>query len=122
MFLLVEDDDVLWQYPEVDRPLLVELLKRGVDLGVEREVVNYLYFRSLADQQGAGVVLGSAGWAVDFLDPDPQELSQSWVLIARFQRALLTVDAVRGNRELMEAVAAHFGGQYDGWEAALQPT
>jgi hypothetical protein len=76
---------------------------------------HFLYFLRKSDAEGAGEQLRSRGFSVDIRKSAD---AVTWLVLA------LKTPPRSGNemdeiREDMEILAAHFGGEYDGWEAAI---
>lgn len=104
--------------PHGDRATLGELAKAGADLAKETDFRHQLYFaepeaareagRFLAEEVGYGV----KGFA-------PAEDGGDWLVVAQRQ-AVPSLENVLRMRQFMELVASNHGGDYDGWEAAVE--
>ena len=101
---------------EGDKKVLMQMLERGADLTRERHVVHYLYFPSNEARDIAEHKLHQNGYkskhGVDYGEIRPKSL------IAE-RTGLINEAVVEKERELLTDIAEADGGEYDGWEAAL---
>ena len=99
----------------LDLLTLQQLAKAGANLEKPTDVVNYLYLPTEPLAQQAGAELREAGYSVEVR---PAATGSTWLALAR-------IDLVPSNqnigmlRDRFEALAMKFGGEYDGWEAAV---
>lgn len=100
-----------------DLQLLGALQAHGADLSAPRHVLHYLYFRSGETAESACAEVAGAGWHVQVRKPLP-EFSDQWLVLAEQPHAVLDPAFVRESTDLMESVAARYGGEHDGWEAS----
>jgi len=75
---------------------------------------HYLYFPKEPNAQGAGELLRSRGFSVEVRKGASGE---DWLAVAT-KAGPKTSEQMDELRDEMEALAAQFGGEYDGWEAA----
>ncbi len=92
------------------------MLAHGADLSKERHVVHYLYFPDDAARAVAEYQLQDQSYetrhGVDYGNDRPKSL------IAE-RHGIVNEAVVDNERELLTRVAEANGGEYDGWEAAL---
>lgn len=101
-----------------DKQLLKQLRRMGYDPNKARHWLQYLYFASREDAQAAFEMLSAEGWqlAGEILQM-PGEL---WAVCAERRDRPVNDETVIAARKFFESVAARFaGGDYDGWEAAV---
>ena len=96
---------------EADERVLGHLTRLGCDPSAPRETHHFLY---LPEQDGAEAVahtLAADGWSTSV-----ERSEGAWLVVATRARTL-TLELVRETRVLLAALAAEYGGLYDGWEA-----
>jgi len=100
--------------------LMGQMVQAGADLNQPRHALYYLYFgtQEAADQAAARAI--AAGYGADVREPLPEYPGQ-WSLVCERPDALLDVDGVRMADDLFQGIADDLGGEFDGWEASLQP-
>ena len=91
------------------------LAKAGGNLSLPTDIVNYLYLAREADARTAGADLASAGYQIDVRRA---AAGPTWLVLARIDM-VPSAQNIRLVRERFEGLAARFGGEYDGWEAAV---
>ena len=79
------------------------------------DIVNYLYLPTEADARAAGADLTSAGYQVEVR---PAATGATWLALARIDM-VPSAGNIRLIRQRFEGLASRFGGEYDGWEAAV---
>ncbi len=99
-----------------DKKVLAVMSERGTDFSKERHVVHYLYFktedkRSLAEEQ-----LRSHGYGTRHGVDCGQDYPKSLIVE---RHGLVNDGIIAQERELLTGVVDALGGNYDGWEAAL---
>ncbi|HEY4216849.1 MAG TPA: ribonuclease E inhibitor RraB [Gemmatimonadaceae bacterium] len=100
---------------EGDRQVLAQMRKAGADLSKATEVNFYLYFKarpaadSAAAHAGAGPLVATVERGVD---------ATSWLCLVS---GSMVPDeaAIHSNVVRLLALAKQYGGDYDGWEAAI---
>lgn len=99
---------------EADRAVLTQLREAGADLTKPTHIIHYLYFATedAANAARAQVAAPLSGTVDD--------AEGEWELAVEHD-AVPTLDNIARVRQLLMAVAAHQGGAYDGWEAAVTP-
>jgi hypothetical protein len=103
------DDD-----PEAgDLAVLAQLQQAGADLSKETEFAHYLYFDDEQHARAAAEQLAEIGYNATGRQSDEAFL----VLAERVE--VPSMENVRRMRQFMQTLAAHFDGEYDGWEAAV---
>jgi hypothetical protein len=101
-------DDAL----EADALVLDHLARLGCDPSTPRECRHYLYLPGESGARAVARSLVREGW-----DADVEETSVAWLVTATTVVGLNDC-VVRSTRTRLQSLAAHHGGEYDGWEAA----
>jgi hypothetical protein len=103
---------------EVDRRVIDLMAEVGAHLSGATEVNHYMYFpkRCLAEQ--AGEQLRDRGFDVDCGRRLPG--GGEWRVFAS-HTAVVSDSSIGLLRAAMERLAEEFGGEYDGWEALVEP-
>lgn len=101
-----------------DQAVLEKVAEFGSNLELPHAVHHYLYFPTEDTARRAGARLSAEGYEIEIrLGAD----DVNWLTLAS-HRLLLTPENVIGIRFLMESVASSLGGEYDGWEAVVEPS
>lgn len=100
---------------EGDRMVIEELRKAGSDLSHPSHLRHYLYFRTEESARAAGEELRAGEFEVGV---DRAARGRTWLALAEHD-LLLTEEAIAGVRSQLEDLAERLGGEYDGWEAAV---
>lgn len=96
-----------------DRDALNEL-RSVFDLSAPHVVQHYLYFPEEHASQSVADLLTKRGFDVENrLGAD----NVNWLVLAK-HRIIVTEEVIETLRANFEAVAAHYNGEYDGWEAS----
>jgi hypothetical protein len=100
--------------------LMGQMVQGGADLNQPRHALYYLYLptRDAAEQAAARGT--SAGYAADVREPLPEQPDQ-WCVVCERPDAVLDVAGVRAADDLFQGIADDLDGEFDGWEAAMQP-
>ena len=99
----------------LDELTLQQLAKAGGNLEKPTDIVNYLYLPDERLAEAAGAELRHAGYSVEVRHA---ATGSNWLALARIDLVPSTAN-IQLVRERFEALAAKFGGEYDGWEAAV---
>ena len=99
----------------LDQLTLQHLGGAGANLAKPTDVVNYLYLPTEQLAQAAGAELRQAGYTVEVR---PAATGSNWLAVARID-LVPSPENIEVLRERFEALAGKFGGEYDGWEAAV---
>jgi hypothetical protein len=102
---------------EVDSLALRELAGRGADLAQPRHIIHFLYFPAEESARAAADAIAES-WAAA-VEP-PSETIAEWCVRADGHRTV-GPETVAAFRTWFEHIAAEYGGEYDGWEAAAKP-
>ncbi len=107
---------------DADRAIVGQLRYLGADLDRPREVIHYLYLPTAGASRKAAQALRLEGYSVEER-PAANAAKQppNPFLVMATSETVLSAEAVQQFRQLFEQLAAHFAGEYDGWEAAAQP-
>jgi rhodanese-related sulfurtransferase len=105
-----------------DQFVLSELKKAGFDLNKPTDIRFYLYIPALNDAQHAAQILREEGFNVEVrapLGPLPDgSVERRYSVVANAQR-VPSSNNIRLARNVFQGLALRFGGDYDGWEAAV---
>lgn len=100
---------------EGDRRVLAEMARAGANLAKAAEVNYYLYFRerstadSAAAEAGSGPLTATVRRAAD---------GSAWLLLVS-GTMVPSEAAIREHTVRLVEIAQRYGGEYDGWEAAI---
>ena len=100
--------------------LMGQMAQAGADLNQPRHALYYLYFGSREAAEQAGARGTEAGYAADVRDPLPDHPDQ-WCVVCERPDAVLDVEGVKAADDLFQGIADDLHGEFDGWEASLQP-
>ena len=103
---------------EADALAIRQLLKTGADLSRPRHVIHVVYLPSEETARAAAETIEAASW--DAVVEPPGETIAEWSVRADGER-VVGADTISAFRSWFEHVAAEYGGDYDGWEAASKP-
>ena len=103
-----------------DLMVLAQLEKSGADLTQPRDLVHYLYVPSQDAAEQAAAELRNLSYTAEAKlaagvqpdDPNP------WLVLANVD-AVVDQERVRWERARFDELAVKYGGEYDGWEAAV---
>jgi hypothetical protein len=103
--------------PDGDRATLRALEEGGGDLSKPTEFIHYLYFpdreRAL---EAARLIHEELGYTAR--GRSPEDPSEQWLVLAEREQ-VPTLENVERMRQALTTAAERFGGEYDGWEAAV---
>jgi hypothetical protein len=97
---------------EADSRVLDHLAALGCDPSRPRECRHYLFMSGELNAHAVAQELRGDGW-----EADCEQLQEVWLVTASTVTGL-TDEGVRDTRSRLELLAADYGGEYDGWEAA----
>ena len=100
--------------------LMGQMVQAGADLNQPRHALYYLYFAGRGPAEAAGARAIAAGYSAEVRDPLPEQPDQ-WCVVCERPDAVLDIDGVKAADDLFQGIADDLGGEFDGWEAALQP-
>jgi len=103
---------------DADKLALRQLETRGADLSLPRHLIHFLLFEHEADARAAADAIDGGSWTTR-VDPPTQSLEE-WSVRVDGHR-VVGADTVASFRAQFEQIAAAYGGEYDGWEAAAKP-
>jgi len=107
-----------------DEAILRGLREHGSDLTKATDIINYLYIPSLADAQNIAEHLTRGGYQVELREPLgrlPNGEVESRYSVLIHVTDVPSIASIKKMRELMDSLAHRFHGEYDGWEAQVQP-
>lgn len=97
---------------EADARVLDHLANLGCDPSQPRECRHYVYVRGESDARAVVQTLSGDGW-----EAECEQVHDAWLVTATTITPL-SDHGVRETRAMLQGLAAHHGGEYDGWEAA----
>lgn len=100
----------------LDEMTLKQLEAAGGNLTKSTEVINYLYFHKEKDAVKATSKLAHGGYMVK----GPSTTSEGYLVVAR-SHFVPSAENIASLRRAMESIAGDCHGDYDGWEAAVNP-
>lgn len=109
-----------------DRQVLAAMASHGANLSKAAHTIHYLYFKSMDAANSAARELRAAGF--ENLQVHRAPTSSFWQrlfgpkeysCIAEIH-AVPNESAVFATTDRMNALAAKYGGEYDGWEASIE--
>lgn len=100
-----------------DQQAIDRIREAGGDPSKPRQVDFYLYFEERANADAASAELRAESFGVTV---ERSAANDSWVLLATRRIALTSREFGRA-QEKLEAVAHRHGGEYDGWDAPVEP-
>jgi Regulator of ribonuclease activity B len=102
--------------------VLRELRKRGSNLSKATDIVFFLYIPSLRDARSSVQELDRDGLSAQYEQPlgrlSDGSFEKRYSVVAH-ARATPTIEHLRSYRSIFKNLARRFGGDYDGWEAAV---
>ena len=99
----------------LDTRTLAALADAGADMRAARDTNHYLY---LPNEKAARAVGERVSRPFRRVDVRPAATGNSWLVFVN-QTMDTTPETIREARREYEAVTSEFGGDYDGWEAAV---
>jgi hypothetical protein len=104
-----------------DERVLRELEEAGADLSQPRDIVHFLYVATPADARAVIASLHQHGFECEEREAaDSDEAPHPWLILAR-KHGVADPNSVGQARRLLELLAAMYHGDYDGWEAPVDP-
>jgi Regulator of ribonuclease activity B len=103
---------------DADQLTIQKLAGMGADLSQPRQILHFLEFASGAAAEEAQAALERGGYEVTITRPD----EETWHWLVRAEgRRVVSATTVPAFRAWFEALAAEYGGDYEGWEASRKP-
>ena len=99
-----------------DEAVVRQMMAVGADLSRATEVNVYLYFAAEAAAQQVATLLLRTGFAEVSVSPS---LRSQWACIGS-TRMVPDLAEIEQMSALLRGVASAYGGEYDGWEAAVE--
>jgi regulator of ribonuclease activity B len=106
----------------MDRDAIAQLKRNGSDVTKPTDVVHYLYISARRDAEEASRRSAAAGYrsAVEApLGNLPNGTVENRYSVIAHKTIVPSLGNVRRARTFFESLAHRFGGEYDGWEAAV---
>lgn len=105
-----------------DESVLNALRDKGSDLTKPTDIVYYLYIPSLRDARTAASTLRESKFSPKVENPLgqlPDGSYESRYSVVAHVEAVPSMENLRRLRSLCKGLARRYGGEYDGWEAAV---
>jgi regulator of RNase E activity RraB len=104
---------------DADRRVLEELSRAGADASQSREVTHTLYAPSREMAENLAAIVRNEGHEAEVREPQPADDGpRPWAVLAT-SHTVVTPEGVAAARRRFTELAAEFGSEYDGWEAAV---
>jgi hypothetical protein len=100
--------------------LMGQMAQAGADLNLPRHALYYLYFAARDTAEQAAARGTAAGYTASVREPLP-EYPDQWSVVCERPDAVLDIPGVIAADDLFQGIADDLGGEFDGWEASLQP-
>ena len=106
-----------------DQDVLNELAESGSNLRTPTDLIFYLYIPTREQAEACAVALWENGYRARVSTPlgilPNGAAERRWSVVAKLN-TVPDVDNLRTAADLMACLAERFGGEYDGWEAAVE--
>ncbi len=106
----------------MDQKTIAQLRKAGANLTKRTDVVHYLYIPVRQDADSAAQQAAAAGYRATVQPPLgrlPNGTVENRYSVVAHADVVPSLANVRKARAFFEALARRYGGEYDGWEAAV---
>lgn len=111
---------------DADRAVLAAMASHGANLSKPAHTIHFLYFKGMEAANGAAKELRATGY--DNVRVNRAPATSLWNRIfgprdyscVAETHAVPAEAAVFATSDRMNALAAKFGGEYDGWEASIE--
>jgi hypothetical protein len=106
----------------MDQDVIAQLKRNGSDVRKPTDVVHYLYIPSRRDAEEASRRSAAAGYRAAVGEPLgklPNGTVEKRYSVIVHKTMVPSLGNVRRARTFFESLAHRFGGEYDGWEAAV---
>ena len=100
-----------------DQAVIEQLGEAGADLSQPREVRFYLYLPNEPAARAVGVIVQGGQRAVAV---EPAATGDEWLVLVT-EMLVVDLDAIGQRGEEFTRAVDAYGGEYDGWEAAVSP-
>jgi Regulator of ribonuclease activity B len=111
-------DSYIGDENEGDRKVLAQMLQHKADLTRPRHAVFYLYFPNAESAWAASECLSQMDYDARTAAKSTVESENCWPVIAE-KVCIVNAETMATERKVLNEVAKEFGGDFDGWEAAL---
>ncbi len=106
----------------MDQDIIAQLKRNGSDVTKPTDVVHYLYIPARRDAEEASRRSVAAGYRAAVGEPLgklPNGTVEKRYSVVAHKTMVPSLGNVRRARTFFESLAHRFGGEYDGWEAAV---
>ena len=100
--------------------LMGQMAQAGADLNLPRHALYYLYLDSRDAAERAAARGTAAGYLANVREPLPEHPDR-WSVVCERPDAVLDIPGVIAADDLFQGIADDLGGEFDGWEASLEP-
>jgi regulator of ribonuclease activity B len=110
----------------LDRRVLAAMVSHGADLSKPAHTIHFLHFKTIEAANAAADELRSAAYESLRVYRSPAISIWKWLFGPREftcvaeTHAVPSESVVFATTDRMSALAAKFGGEYDGWEASIE--
>lgn len=101
-----------------DRLVLEQLQQHGADLSQSREVNHYLYVPTREAADALAAIVLNEGHEASVRESAGGDESKPWLVVAT-SHTVVDPEGVAAARRVFTELASEYGGEYDGWEAAV---
>jgi len=106
----------------MDQDVIAQLKRNGSDVTKPTDVLHYLYIPSRRDAGEASRRSAAAGYRAAVREPLgklPNGTIEKRYSVEAHKTIVPSIENIRRARAFFEALARRYGGEYDGWEAAV---
>ena len=106
----------------MDRDVIAQLKSNGSDVTKPTDVLHYLYIPSRRDAEAVSRRSVAAGYRAAVEDPLgmlPNGTMEKRYSVKAHKTVVPSIENIRRARAFFEVLARRYGGEYDGWEAAI---
>ncbi len=115
------DDKSAPKLSRADLEVVSQMVKHGADMSQPRHVLYYSYFPTADAARTAALAAEQRLFMVQVSEPSPEQ-SDRWRMLCERKSAVLSEGVIKENSEFFSMLARQGRGEYDGWEASIQPT
>jgi len=107
---------------QMDVGIIKELASHGAHLNEPREILAYFYFPTRKSAQEVSDEIEKLGYEVEIKYSKDVEgkLEDPWLIVAR-KIAVVSNENIQAMRQDFTSISKKFDGDFDGWEAAVEP-
>ena len=104
-----------------DSDVIAKLREYGANLSLPREVLHYLHLPTREAAEEVASQLPELGYQARILQSDPSSQYEGpWTIVAT-DEMIVTEESIEAARLTLEQLVGTVDGEYDVWEAAVEP-